>query len=206
MTQSCPTCGGVNNPGDVTVYNIRQPALLAGFLSIMALPASAATVETFNWTFTAPAPGGFNGAPLSGDGTITATESTNGAWTIDSATGTFQDVYNSLTATVTGIASPVSSVINITNDNLIYPGQATYVDASGLTFATNSGDVTVSYLNGGYEQASHFGLGAGVFTLTAPAAAAPEASTWAMMISGFAVLGFFGYRQSRKGAATALAV
>jgi len=180
--------------------------LLVGFLSILALPASAATIETFDWTFTAPAPGGFNGAPLSGAGTITATESTNGAWTIDSAKGAFQDVYNSLTATVTGIASPTSSIIGITNDNLIYPGQATYVDASGLTFATDSGNVAVSYLDGGYEQASHFGLGAGVFTLAAPAAAAPESSTWVMMISGFAVLGFFGYRQSRKGAMTVLAV
>ena len=33
--------------------------------------------------------------------------------------------------------------------------------------------------------------------------AAPEPSTWAMMLLGFAGIGFAGYRASRKGAAAA---
>ena len=37
------------------------------------------------------------------------------------------------------------------------------------------------------------------FVLTAPAA--PEPSTWAMMLAGFAGLGFAGYRASRRAAA-----
>jgi hypothetical protein len=42
------------------------------------------------------------------------------------------------------------------------------------------------------------------FTLDVVAAAvAPEPSTWAMMLLGFAGLGFAGFRVSRKGAAFA---
>lgn len=37
------------------------------------------------------------------------------------------------------------------------------------------------------------------------AAAAPELSTWAMLLIGFACLGFAGYRRARKGAEVALA-
>ena len=46
-----------------------------------------------------------------------------------------------------------------------------------------------------YTSAYDFGTG---LTLTVP-----ESSTWAMMLLGFAGLGFAGYRRSRKAAAAA---
>lgn len=180
------------------MYNTCRSALLAGSLFALSLPASAATIETFDWTFTSPNFEGFNGSPVAGSGTITATELTDGAWAIDSATGTLQDLFiSSITATVTGVESPSTNILGIMNDNLIYPTQAAVLDASGLTFATSTGGISLSYLNGSYEECSHLGIGAGNFVLTA----VPESSTWVMMISGFAVLGFLGNRQSRKGAA-----
>jgi hypothetical protein len=186
------------------MYNVCRSALLAGSLLTLSLPASATTIETFDWTFTSPNFEGFNGSPVAGSGTITATESENGAWSIDSATGTLQDLFiSSITATVTGVESPSVNILSITNDNLIYPAQAVVLDSSGLTFATSTGGISLSYLNGSYEESSHLGVGAGDFVLTA---AAPESSTWVMMISGFAVLGFLSYRQSRKGAAAPLPV
>jgi hypothetical protein len=41
------------------------------------------------------------------------------------------------------------------------------------------------------------------FTNVTPAPAIPEPSTWAMMLIGFAGLGYAGYRASRKSAAVA---
>ena len=185
------------------MYNTCRSALLAGSLFAISLPASAATIETFDWTLTSPNFEGFNGSPVAGSGTITATKSTNGAWTINSATGTFQDLFiSSIIATVTGVESPSANILSITNDNLIYPTQAAVLDGFGLTFATSTGGISLSYLNGSYEESSHLGVGAGNFVLTA----VPESSTWVMMISGFAVLGVLGYRQSRKGAAAPLPV
>jgi hypothetical protein len=48
------------------------------------------------------------------------------------------------------------------------------------------------------ELASPGGFGVGTLTLTA----VPEASTWAMMLIGFAGVGMAGYRASQKRAAT----
>jgi PEP-CTERM motif len=47
------------------------------------------------------------------------------------------------------------------------------------------------------------GAGADFFVDNAYAGAAPEPSTWAMMLSGFAALGFAGYRAGRRRAANA---
>jgi hypothetical protein len=182
---------------------MRKCGLILGSLFALSLPASAATVETFDWTFTSPNYLGFNGSPVAGSGTITATESTGGAWIIDSATGTLQDLFISfITDTVTGVAAPSMNILAVTNDNLIYPGQSIVLDSSGLTFATSGSSISISYLGGEYEESSNLGVGAGNFTLTA---AVPETSTWVMMISGFAALGVFGYRQSRKTTASVAA-
>ena len=60
----------------------------------------------------------------------------------------------------------------------------------------NSADIDAATVNG-YTQALEF---------TPQTAAVPEPSTWAMMLAGFAGLGFMGWRGSRKTAAhTALA-
>jgi hypothetical protein len=48
------------------------------------------------------------------------------------------------------------------------------------------------------EFASRGGFGVGTFALTA----VPEASTWALMLIGFAGLGIAGYRASQKRAAS----
>jgi choice-of-anchor A domain-containing protein len=56
---------------------------------------------------------------------------------------------------------------------------------SGSVFAAN-------YLGGGELHNDN------LFDGALPATAAPEASTWAMMLAGFAGLGFVGFRRSRK--------
>jgi hypothetical protein len=73
-------------------------------------------------------------------------------------------------------------------DNLFNP-KAPYFDSSGLAFDDGALDIhwqdgalKVSDISGDVYDVSNF-------------AAAPEASTWAMMLAGFAVLGFAGYRR-----------
>jgi hypothetical protein len=74
---------------------------------------------------------------------------------------------------LTNLPGLTAADISFTNDSIRY-------DASGLSF----------------ENSPYF------VTLTV-STAVPELSTWAMMIVGFAGLGFAGYRPSRKGAAFA---
>ena len=113
----------------------------------------------------------------------------------------------------------------VSYDNLFYPGSGApltclptptvptfpggYFDNYGVMFSLSNGDVVDMYSNGG-SGGPIYGVvvfsaatgpdytSAGGLSLTAP-----EASTWAMMILGFAGLGFAGYRKSRKAAAIA---
>jgi choice-of-anchor A domain-containing protein len=73
-------------------------------------------------------------------------------------------------------------------------------------------DATVKITSGGNIEGSLFAesfLGGGelhnnnLFNGALPTAAVPEPSTWAMVIAGFAGLGFLGWRRGRSGAAVA---
>ena len=116
---------------------------------------------------------------------------------------------------------PVSNGV-ITYDNLFwpggasqtawdYPGQGNFLDIYGLAFTISGGDLVDMFSNGvgtGVDPTSPavFGLvvatpaAAVDYVATGVAASTPEPSTWAMMILGFASLGFAGYRASRKAA------
>jgi hypothetical protein len=110
----------------------------------------------------------------------------------------------------------------VSYDNLFYsgsgapltclptPGEPTapggYFDNYGVMFSLSNGDVVDMYSNGG-DGGPIYGVvvfsaaagpdytSAGGLSLTAP-----EASTWSMMLLGFAGLAFAGYRTSRKTA------
>jgi hypothetical protein len=66
----------------------------------------------------------------------------------------------------------------------------------GVTPGSYDSSFTISFT----QTPAHLGSISDSATLATPPAAAPEASTWAMMIIGFAGLGFAGYRASRKSA------
>jgi hypothetical protein len=115
---------------------------------------------------------------------------------------------------------PVMSNGFVTYDNLFWPGNApatasdflgagTFLDIYGLAFTIGGGTVVDLFSNGiGFgPPGAVFGVAVVTSETTLDyvsagvAASTPEPSTWAMMILGFAGLGFAGYRASRKAAA-----
>jgi hypothetical protein len=105
----------------------------------------------------------------------------------------------------------------VSYDNLFYAGglapitcigvpQGGYFDDYGVMLTLANGDLVDVYSNGGSGPGLYGAVvlvdgvadykSAGGLSLTA----APEPSTWAMMMLGFAGLGFAGYRKARKTA------
>src|ERR1700691_1282702 len=109
----------------------------------------------------------------------------------------------------------------VTYDNLFWPGNApatasdfsgagTFLDIYGLAFTIGGGTVVDLFSNGiGFgPPGAVFGLAVVTSATTLDyfpnagiAASTPEPSTWAMMVLGFAGLGFAGYRKARETAA-----
>ena len=117
---------------------------------------------------------------------------------------------------------PVMSNGFVTYDNLFWPGNApatasdfpgagTFLDIYGLAFTIGGGTVVDLFSNGiGFgPPGAIFGVAVVTsestldYVSAGVAASTPEPSSWAMMILGFAGLGFAGYRASRKAAAIA---
>jgi hypothetical protein len=169
----------------------KAAALVIGLLPFAATMAPAcAAVQTFDWAMTSPA-ASLGGFPVPESGELTATMVSTGVWAVD-------------TLTIGG-----SAVDRLTtfdgNDNLIYTNGFASLDTNGISFTTAAGQSVNVFSffaqgtpptgNAYGEIASPGGFGVGTFTVTG----VPESSTWAMMLLGFAGLGFAGYRRT-KGA------
>jgi hypothetical protein len=165
--------------------------MIAGLLPLAAAVAPA-SAKVFDWSITGPAPD-LGGVPFPGSGTITATlTSSPGVWDIDTITGTVDGSAITGTSTFRGA------------DNELFTNGFAFVSTVGIAFETAAGQSVNIFSFFGQETpptgnaygefASPGGFGVGTFTLTA----VPEASTWAMMVIGFAGLGMAGYRASQK--------
>ena len=91
---------------------------------------------------------------------------------------------------------------------MLFPAGVRAFDRYGIAFTTAAGTFNIfdAIADGGTTNTSSpYGLilaatGAETFG-TATIAAVPEPSTWAMMILGFAGVGFMAYRRRNQGAA-----
>ena len=106
---------------------------------------------------------------------------------------------------------------SVSYDNLFYAGGAAPItcigvppgglfDDYGVFFTLANGDLVDLYSNGGAGPGSYgvvvWADGAADYTSAGGlSVSTPEPSTWAMMVLGFAGLGFAGYRSSRKAPA-----
>jgi hypothetical protein len=123
-------------------------------------------------------------------------------------------------AVATGL--PTDSLGFITYDNLFWPdgapptannfdGHGSVLDIYGLLFGIGDERVVDLFSNGVGNGPGNAVFGVVVATAETQldrvaggvTATVPESSTWAMMLLGFAGLGFAGYRKSRKAAALA---
>jgi hypothetical protein len=164
-------------------------------------PVHAATV-TFDWTLTVPSNVTSGGFPFLGNGTITVTTAATGGDPMTAITGTIGS------GVITGLSTFDGA------DNLLFPNTAgtSLLDHRGFSFTVGTQSINIlSQFSPGqittgnaYEEiaSNPGGFGVGIFTLT-QVAAVPEASTWAMMILGFAGVGFMAYRR-RKDSTLAL--
>jgi PEP-CTERM motif len=183
------------------MYFPKAAALMAvALLPIVATiaPASAAVIETFDFTLTGVAAQG-QPAGVSGSGQITGTLQSDGSVMVTGITGTVDSL------SITGLSHPLGE------DQKIFPTGTEVVDGSGLGFTLSNG-VTVGIFEDSFSlPANEFkdvisavapnDNGFGEFTVTA---AVPEPSTWAMMILGFCGLVFMAYRR-KNGTAVSLA-
>ena len=111
----------------------------------------------------------------------------------------------------------------ISYDNLFYsdgapivcafPFTGTFVDPFGMAFTIAGGDKVDLWGDGNFGPGGSLTYGVAVtdgvdkldYQFAGINAAIPEPSTWAMLLVGFASLGFAGYRRSQKGSAAIVA-
>jgi hypothetical protein len=169
-------------------------AMMIGGLLPLAAASGSASAKVFDWSLTGTLPS-LGGVPFPGSGTIDAspTEST-GVWSIDTITGVING--SEITGTSTFRAA----------DNLLFTNGFAFTSTVGISFETAAGQsINIFSFDGqstpptgnayGELTSNPSAFGVGHFTLTA----VPEASTWALMLIGFAGIGVAGYRATQKG-------
>ena len=106
-----------------------------------------------------------------------------------------------------GIGHYTGVTNSMDTSNGFYGGADAYFTPAAINSGTFApfGPGTVNFINGGIASGTtgYFSLENPV-SISHPPVLTPEPSTWAMMVLGFAGLGFAGYRTSRKRAALAV--
>lgn len=169
----------------------------------LALAPIAAQAETLLVTVTD------TGVPVGDDG---ATTTITASW--DQSSNPTPITMNGTTQT------DVSTDVPVWNYTASYPCQSCVTDVvwynpdAGMGGGLSTGDYVINvvsdqaYSGGEFNPSFAVGVFPGTDYTTGGSAtitirAVPEASTWALMLLGFAGLGLAGYRASRKGAAVA---
>ncbi len=166
----------------------------------LAAASEPASAKVFDWSLTGPDPS-LGGLPLPGSGTITASPTAStGVWAIDTITG----VINNSEITGPNVFDGA--------DNMLFTNGFAFVSTAGISFETAAGqsfNIFTFDPQGVPPTGNAYGeltanpsapFGVGTFTLTA----VPEASTWALMLIGFAGLGIAGCLAPPKRSADAI--
>ena len=176
---------------------MKKVVSLAGMTAFLSAPAFAAT-ETLTAVFTTPDGGvtankydGIVDVTVSGVGQSQLSFFNDAFYVYDNGPPYNTPNYFQLTFGVTTLVP-----LDPSQDakNFLVGALPAYNSSHTYNFELNTGLATPSFL--------HFGVGDGDFTdnsgaFTITIASAPEASTWTMLLLGFAGLGFVGYRRAR---------
>ncbi len=187
----------------------KATRLVAAALA-MTLAGGSAHATVYDWSFTdssdtVVASGTLTtGSPvvIAGVGTVDPVLSASGSlFNVDGFSSESLTLYGTYVAPL-----GYNTIGNQTYDNAIYV-TVPALDGNGLEFVGGTyGDYVNIYNNvntGGYSPGNdpnqdviwnaNVSVGGGTFTV-----AVPELSTWAMMLAGFAGLGFAGYRRTKS--------
>ena len=167
-------------------------AKLVAPLAFALLIAGQASAAVFDFSYT-------DGGNTFGSGQF-LTDDVNSPFLITSVTGS--ETYQGVTEAITGVGA-VNSYAS--NDNILsFPAAPGFVTFSGITFTTATDAFNIGFLNPIYgivqqstDPGGFFGPPPGVALTDFSVSAVPEPSTWAMMLLGFAGLGF-AFRRSRR--------
>ena len=194
--------------------------ILASLIGTTAVSAQAAYIVTFSETGNDVTASGSGAIDLAGLTFITsgfttpevaptfATEATGGAGDVDEysgATGPFSFGSGDFTGATTGAGDLVGVQALLAEPaGFIFVPKGYASDAPLSDTATYAGQsfATLGLAPGVYRYSFGSGTDADAFTVEV-GAPVPEPSTWAMMLIGFAGLGFAGYRASRRTSAAA---
>jgi hypothetical protein len=163
---------------------------LFGAMVALVMVSGSAQALVFDFTYT-------DGGSTSGIGEFITGNSS--PFTVTNVIGVEKFLGNP--DTITGVSGYAGA-----DNKLFVPGSPDFVDFSGISFTTaTSGDFNLFY-NGGigsWVLSSFENPGGGpdnLHPVTLSVTAVPEASTWAMMLLGFASVGFVAYRRKSKPA------
>jgi hypothetical protein len=173
---------------------MRKFILLAASLTLLTSASAKADILAFSYT-------GIANSTISGSGEF-VTDNSNPA-NILPGQGGGTETYMGVTENITGLSNYGSA------DNQTTFPNAPYLTFSGVSFTTTGDAFNIGWdaATNEYEIAqmstnpSGFapGLPGGInLTITDLTAAVPEPSTWAMMILGFAGVGFMAYRRKNQ--------
>ena len=169
---------------------------LAGMLAGLFIQCVPAQALIFDFSYT-------DGGTTFGSGQFFTDDATS-PYLITGITGT--ETYLGVSGTITGLSSYAGA------DNLLtFPADPTFVSFAGISFSILTSGNVVDALGLGFT-GSAYGIAqqstnpngecCGVTPLTfTVTAAVPEPSTWAMLILGFAGVGFMTYRRRTQAIA-----
>jgi hypothetical protein len=193
--------------------NVKLLACSLALSGAALLSGSAvANATLFDWNFAS--------ATISGSGTLTADSLRGGTYDITGGTGTVTDsTYGAFTVTFATCASATCTLqntdshgANLTYDNLLFSSNpiGSQLDGNGVVLTPGPPGSGASAIGLWDTPSQYFYsyLGNGYNNLTTPfnvepvsaVAAIPEPSTWAMILLGFAGIGFMAYRRKVRPA------
>ena len=172
--------------------------MIASMTAVILATVPAANATVYNFTFDSPS------ESLIGQLTVDASNNE-----VTDITGTLSGIVND---TISGfLASPFFPITVtlpgdvFTYDNVFDPGQGSLVDVYGVAFTTagNAGGYWNLWSSAPGNYSLYESNAAGDFPITIDGGsldptAVPEPSTWVMMLTGLASLGFVAYRRGRK--------
>jgi hypothetical protein len=193
------------------------PAVVLGIASIF-VAASPSFGAPITYTLETTASGSLGGTPFT-DATVTLSMTNNTTNVTNSGPGDFENVG---TVTVSIGGGPAVTFTDLTQ---VFSNQSVstvgfedlavddILDSISGSFATYDLTTSIGPIVGSSEfnSGSSFPTTGGAFvlnsvgesaTFTSETSAIPEPSTWAMMLIGFAALGYAGYRRARAAHAT----